>query len=563
LKFDILLPWKNLEATMGPEYTEAWGHTGSYTYLRVVSGTDPTAFEATLLGLVEAECPWLEEYEMTIDLKMQPLADIHLTSHYMQEYEPNGNRDTVEVLFVIAIFIAIMAWVNFINLSTAGAINRAREVGLRKVVGATRGQLAVQFFFEIMVVNIVAVAAALVLIALALPSFNQLTGLSAGHTMLTQDWLWLTLGAMLVAGVFLSGIYPVIVLSSFRPATMLRGRGGNNLFGAALRRALIVFQFAVGLVLVIATLTVYRQVAYMQNQSTGFAMDQTLVVRAPRVRDDDYATKFETYKETLLARADIERISHVTEVPGRQIYWDAGGIMRAGDDINQSKNYQIVGVDYDFAELFEVEFVAGRNFSREYPTDETGLLFNETAAEAIGFESAASAIGQQVDYWGEIFTVIGVLKDYHQQSPREAFEPHIFRFAPHGRGSMGMITIRVNGADVRTTIDGVRAQYDLFFPGNSFDYFFLDDYYQQQYESDQLFGTVTGLFAALALVIIGLGIYGLSLYSVNRATKEIGIRKVLGASTGSIFGLLTREFVVLIIVANVIAIPTAYFALSR
>jgi putative ABC transport system permease protein len=563
LKFDILLPWKNLEAMMGPDYYEAWGHTGSYTYLIAAPGTDPAAFEQRLMPLIESECPWLKEYNMTIGLKMQPLTDIHLNSHFMQEYEVNGNSDSVDFLFIIAFFIIIMAWVNYVNLSTARSLKRAKEVGLRKVVGASRSQLIIQFFFEVTVINLIAVAAAIGLLELSLPLFNQMTGITMDINLLAQAWLWLTIGGMFLVGVFLSGLYPVLAMSGFKPITALKGRMVTKARGINLRQALVVFQFAVGLFLIIATLTVYRQLSFMRGQELGFDMNQTLVVRAPRVRDEKYISKSEAFRETLLKRKDIEKLCHVTEVPGRQVYWDAGGIFKAGEDANQRKNYQIVGTDYDFADVFGLEFVAGRNFSRDFPADSIALILNETAVRSLGFANPDSAVVGQVNYWGEIYPVVGVLKDYHQQSLKEAFEPHIFRLMPNGRGARGMIAMKVNSSDIGTTVEQVKQLYDEFYPGNPFDYFFLDEYYNQQYQADELFGKVYSLFSFLAIFVTALGIYGLSAYSITQMTREIGIRKVLGASITSIVKMLTREFVLLAVIANAIAWPIAWYAMSR
>ncbi|MFZ5979397.1 MAG: ABC transporter permease, partial [Candidatus Zixiibacteriota bacterium] len=563
IKFDFLLPWENLAKMMGPEYTEAWGHTGAYTYLKVQPGTDPRAFEKKLLTLVAAECPWLAEYHMTIDLVMQPLTDIHLASHFMQEFEANGDRDAVNLLLLVAVFIMIMAWINYINLSTAFSLNRAKEVGLRKVIGASRRQLTVQFFLEVAVINLFSILAAVWFISLLLPLFGDLTGVPPEYSIWSQSWFLVALAVIFAGGVLFSGLYPVMILSSFRPASVLKGKLWNSARGVKLRRALVISQFTVGVVLIIATMTVYRQISFMRSQEPGFRMDHTLVVKAPRVRDENYGPKFETFRENLLRRPDINRISHVTEVPGRQIYWDAGGIHKAGTDIDQSKNYQIVGVDYDFADVFELKFAAGRNFSKEFPADKTALILNETAVSYMGFVSPDSAIGQKVDYWGEIYPIIGVLKNYHQQSLKEEFEPHIFRFEPYGRGSMGMIAFTLKASDVRETVAAVKQQYDEFFPDNPFNYFFLDDYFNQQYRADELFGKVYSMFALLAVVITALGVYGLSSYSITRHTKEIGIRKVLGASVANIVRLLTREYIVLIVIANLIAWPIAWVTMNR
>jgi len=316
------------------------------------------------------------------------------------------------------------------------------------------------------------------------------------------------------------------------------------------------------LILIVSTVTIYYQLSFMRNQNLGFAIDQTLVIKAPRVRDDLYNTKFESFKETLLERADVSKISHVTEVPGRQIYWDNGGIMKAGEDPSTGKNYQIVGVDYDFADFFELNFAAGRSFSREFPSDKEGLVFNETAVKWMGLENPQSAIGQKVDYWGNIYTIIGVVKDYHQQSLKEAFEPHIFRFMPYGRGVRGMIAIKVNGKDSQETVQAAKQKYDEFFPVNPFDYFFLDDYYNQQYKADELFGKVFSLFSILAILITALGIFGLSMFNASQRVKEIGVRKVLGASEFGILLLLTRNFLKLLIISFLIVTPILFYGLN-
>ncbi len=563
LKFDILLPWENLVSLYGPEYTEAWGHTGSYTYLIVKPGTDPKEFEGKLKKLAEAECPWLKEYKMTIDLKMQPLSDIHLNSHFMQEYEVNGRRDTVNFLFIIALFIMVMAWVNYVNLSTARSLDRAKEVGLRKVVGASRRQLMSQFFFETILLNLAALIVATGLVEFFLPLFSVVTGIPTDYGFMIHSWFWIAVSIMFLAGILFSGLYPVIVLSSFRPAVVLKGKLRNSASGINLRKALVVFQFVVALGLIAGTITMSEQLSFMKNQDLGFNIEQTLVVQAPRVRDDAYGEKFKLFKETILANPNILKACHVTEVPGRQIYWDAGGIHKAGEDISKGKNYQIVGIDYDFVNVFDIKLAAGRNFSREFSTDSKSLLLNETAVKWMGFNNSQEAIGQKVDYWEEIFTIVGVVKDYHQQSPKAAFEPHLYRLLPTGRGVRGQFAIKLNSSNLSQTIKLIHQRYDEFFPGNPFNYFFLDEYFNQQYQSDFLLGKVFSLFAGLALFITALGIFGLSAFNATQRTKEIGIRKAVGASVLQVFQLLVKELFVLLLISFAIALPILIIGLNK
>ena len=293
----------------------------------------------------------------------------------------------------------------------------------------------------------------------------------------------------------------------------------------------------------------------MRNQELGFDKNQILVFKSPRVRGDLFKRKFQSFKESLLGSPDISKICHVTEVPGRQIYWDAGAIQKAGEDLSKGKNYQIMGIDYDFADLFDIKVIEGRNFSKEFPSDNEALILNETAVKWMEFENAKSAVGQRVDYWGDIFTIVGVFKDYHQQSPKESFEPTIFRFLPQGRDIRGLFAVKVNNHNVPETIQHVNKQYAEMFPGNPFEYFFLDEYFDQQYKADELFGRVFGLFSILAIFVTALGIYGLSSFNAEQRTKEIGIRKILGANISSILILLNKDILILLLFSFLISLP--------
>jgi putative ABC transport system permease protein len=254
---------------------------------------------------------------------------------------------------------------------------------------------------------------------------------------------------------------------------------------------------------------------------------------------------------------------HVTEVPGRQIYWDAGAIQRAGEDISHGKNYQIMGIDYDFMDMFDLTMLKGRNFSKEFSTDDKNLILNETAVKWMGFQESENPVGQQVQYWDKLYTIVGVIKDYHQQSLKEAFEPTLFRFLPTGRGNRGQFAIKINTRNTQETVRMVEDYYVQFFPGNPYNFFFLDDYYNQQYHADELFGRVIGLFSLLAIIVTSLGILGLSAYSASQRTKEIGIRKVLGANESSIVYLLTKNFFVLLLFAFIITLPLVFWGVNQ
>ena len=308
LKFDILLSYQNLLSIYPPEVRQSWGYTGYFTYLRLRPDADPAAFEKKMVSLVKTHAHELMSYyKVLIELKMQPLTDIHLTSHFMQEYEVNGNLTSVNVLLIVAVFIILMAWINYINLSTSRSLKRAREVGLRKAVGASRIQLIAQFLFETLLIYGLALLLAFVLINVFFPFFSRLTGTPTGDILWKTSWFWLTLLVLFLAGIFLSGLYPVIALSAFKPAVVLRGNLGSKPKGMNLRKALVVFQFVIALVLITATFSVYRQIIYMKSQDLGFDMVQIMVVNAPRIRDESFKESIISFKEELLVRGQADQ----------------------------------------------------------------------------------------------------------------------------------------------------------------------------------------------------------------------------------------------------------------
>ncbi len=398
---------------------------------------------------------------------------------------------------------------------------------------------------------------------MALPAFSKLAGLPEALSLWNQPWFWISVTVLFLLGVVLSGSYPVAAISGFEPIKVFRGRWGSAQKGVGFRKVLVVFQFAIAMVLLTGALTVYRQLLHMKTSDLGFDREQILVVKSPRVRDDTFVTKFSAFKEVMLARPDIQKISAVTEVPGRQIFWDAGAILRAGEDQGKAKNYMIVGIDCDFVDVFRLKLLHGRNFSREFTTDAMALILNETAVRWMGFDSSEEAVGQQVDYWGEIYTIIGVLSDYHQQSPKSAFDPQIYRLFPYGRSGRGQYALKLDTSYVKKTLDYIGRQYQIFFPDNPFEYYFLDDYYDQQYRADELFGRVIGIFALLAIFVTGLGIFGMSSFLSLQRTREIGIRKVLGATIPSILKHLAHDFVVLLLLAIAFAWPLVYWGIRH
>ena len=556
IDIDIMLSWPDLVTHYGADIEGSWGDTGFYTYFILNPSATPGDFEEKLKSLVESDFgEVLRHYRLTLDLKVQPLTDIHLKSAYMQEINVNGNYDTIIFLSIIAFFILIIAWVNFINITTARSLTRAMEVGLSKATGAGRKQLFAQFFTETILINSAALVVSMVFIVVALPSFSNFTGIPHDYVIWRQGWFWITVFLLFICSILLSGTYPVFVLTSFSTSEVLRGRYIHSKGGIFIRKALVIFQLVLAISLITCTILVFRQVVFLGNQDKGITISDILAVRAPRVRDAAFGSKLMTFREELMQNHTITKFSVGTEVPGRQILWDAGGIFRVGSD--QSKNYQIIGIDYDYLPLLEAEIIAGRNFDRTY-SDSSSLILNEMAVRWMGFATLMEAVNQKVNYWDKIYTIVGVVKDYHQQSPKEAFEPHILRFMPQGRDVRGVFMMKYLPGAENQAIELATKKFNEFFPDNPFDYFFLDDYYEQQYRDEKLLGSVFGIFALLAIIITCMGIFGLTSFLILQKTKEISMRRVVGSNVFSIIVLFSKEFISITVVSFIIAVPVCY-----
>ena len=562
LKFDILLSWATLVQREGPNVNTQWDWDGFFNYILVRPGTDPAVLEKKIAGVVQAK--WGEEMKSSHDgmvVHLQALPDIHLTSHYMREAEANGDGKTVYFLLIIAGFIIIIAWINYINLATARSIERAKEVGVRKVLGSLRRQLIRQFLLESMLINGLAVLLAFVIILTCIPFFHLLTGKELHFSLLSDPVFWFILTGLFLIGSFLSGLYPAFVLSSFRPIVVLKGKLAKTGHGALLRQSLVVLQFAASVVLIAGTFAVYRQLHFMQDQDLGVRISQTLVVNGPRVLDSTYDNRLTSFKTEALRLPGVKQVTVSTEVPGSKVNWNAGGIRRISDDITKSNQYRIIGIDHDFIDAYGLKIIKGRNF---YPgqVDSQSVLFNEAAIKEIGFSKPEAALNQRIDFWGKQYTIVGVVANHHQESLQQDYDAHIFRYIPDAN-SYYSLKLTGDPATWPGVIAALQKEWKQFFPGNPFDYFFLDEHFAKQYEADQQFGQTFGIFAGLAIFVSCLGLLGLAAFVVNQRTKEIGIRKIVGANLSNILVLLTKDFIRPVLISFVIAIPVAWYVLQK
>ncbi len=562
MKFDALISFSTFESFFKDlNDLNRWDWDGYMTYILLNKNTDPKVFEAKLPAFVDKQYgEELKRYNSNMVFHLQPVHSIHLDSNYMFEFQPNGNRNTVRYLSIIAALIIFIAWINYVNLSTARSIERAREVGIRKVMGGLRSELIRQFMMESLLMNVITVILALGLTALLTPSFSRLSGRELHYFLFHQPLFWVGLLVMIIIGALLSGLYPAFVLSSHKPIAVLKGKIKNSFQGIMLRKGLVTLQFVVSIALITGTFVVYHQVHFLQNQSLGVNIDKTLVLRSPGIVDSTYRQKYGVFKDRLLKYAEVTSVSASTEVPGSQPQWNAGGIRRLSQPIDEANQYRVIMMDEDFIPAYGLKMVTGRPFSAEIPHEEGNVLMNEAASKLMGFEKPEDAINDQIYFWGDTFRIVGVVKNYGQESLKKAFDPTVYRYN-HAPG--GYYSIKFNTANVKSSMTKFENDWKALFPGNPFEYFFLDDHYYAQYKADQQFGTVFGLFSSLAIFIACLGLIGLSSLSVTQRTKEIGIRKVLGAGVLNIISLMGREYFILLGIAMVMAIPVALWTLNR
>ena len=541
----------------------SFGWYDFYTYLQLRPGTDVKKFESKLPAYCDRymnNSEWAKANNIHTEIYLMPLPDIHLYSNLNQEAETNGNGQSVSFLFMIAFFIIGIAWVNYINLATARSMERAKEVGMRKVLGALRKNLIGQFLVESLLLNLVAFMLAMLLVFFLTPWFNNLTGQSIHQQFSLPIIYWLGFAAMFLAGSLLSGIYPAFVLSGFRPINVLKGVFKNQQGGVALRKGLIIGQFATSVILIAGTIIVFQQVDFMRRQKLGADISQTIVMDgANSLTDSLYQSSFQPFKNDLLKIQGVKNVAASSSVMGKEIYWTNRN-RRLGAASSGGVTLYNVGVDYDFIPSFGIEIKNGRNFSKEYPTDERGVLLNENAVKLLGFTDNDKAVNEMMISSGDTVKVLGIVANYHHEGLQKEIEPVLFRLQPNSRDAY---SVKISTGNVQSTIGGIEKLWNKYFPADPFNYYFLDELFDQQYKADKQFGSVFGLFAFLAILIACFGLLGLSAFNVLQRTKEIGIRKVLGASVQNVLFILSKDFLKPVFISFVVAIPLTWFIMHN
>jgi len=560
LPFDILVSHATLEVTWGERASHSWGEALFYTYILVAPGTSSEALRNKLTpALIEKYSGW--KPPVTLDFIIQPLQDIYLYSDLVQEARVNGSGKQVNFLWIIAVFIVLLAWINYINLSTARTIERAKEIGIRKVVGANRLQLFQQFIFESLVLNLLSIILAFAIVQGSLPYLNSFIGKSIPIS--DNPFLLLALLLFFMAGSVFSAIVPSLILSSLKAVRVLKGKLTSSFNGVFLRRSFVVFQFAISISLLGGTFIVFLQLNYMRDTDLGADISQTIVLQSPDVIDSTFKSKVDFFKNALVTNEGIEFVVSSSSIPGKPDNIIQGGLRKHDKSDDKGVNHYNFGVDRNFIDAYKIKIVAGRNFSST--ADDQSVLINKTAARILGYDKPEEAIGQKIStYWTPEKTIVGIVEDFHQQSLRSAYDPIVFSLDDSGWGYYSIkLNLSARGKSLGNVISLINEKWSATFPGNPFDYFFLDDYFNEQYKDDVRFGKVLNVFSCLTLFIACLGILGLSIFNAAQRTKEIGVRKVLGASISNILRLLSAEYGKMIFIALLIALPLTYYYVDK
>ncbi len=561
VKFDMLISYKTL-ITQNKQAEYYWGWNAFNTYVLLAPGTNPKKLEAKFPAMIEKYKDYGPSYKRVYIL--QPLKDIHLYSHLRFEPEVNGSAETVKFLSIIALFVLLLAWVNYINLSASRSLIRAKEVGIRKVLGSNRLSLIKQFLTESFILNMAALIIALMIDELVLPYFNNLTGKPLSIELLKQNWI--PLAGMFAACTFLSGIYPALVISSFSPLTVFKVKTGRISNGRIdLRKGLVIFQFAVSILLIASTVIVYQQLSFMQNKDLGINIDRILVLKAPLGKESSFSSST-NFKNALSAVPGIKIVCASASIPGKGYSNASSGVRKFGSRPEDGSQGLFIDADENYFKLYKVPLVAGRYFTEESRFN-LEIILNEKAVKFYGFKNPEDAINKKLvfdGFDGQSIKIVGVTKDYHQESLKNPVLPVIFN--PINARDLNLVkyfSVKINGKNIKQIIAKVKNKWDEIYPDQPFEYNFLDDVFNSQYKSDRQFGEVFGLFSFLAIVISCLGLFGLASFTNLQRTKEIGIRKVVGASMYNILFMLIKDFTKWVLVANLIAWPVAYFLMNK
>ena len=554
-RFNYIISMATFQGTQR-NFLDRWLNITGWSYLLLDKGVDIDALQTKFEGIVESHTGQrAREVGIKFDFFLQKLTDIHLRSHLQGEIEPTNNIAYVYTFSAVAVFILIIACINFMNLSTARSTMRAKDVGIRKVLGAHKKNIILQFLSESVLISSGGLLLAIGIVLLVLPLFNTLTGKQMEFTDLFDRVILVGIFCLNIFTGVLAGSYPAFVLSSFQPVSVLSGKFSLATKNSVLRKVLVVLQFSISIILIICTIIVVNQVNYMKNKHLGFDKEQVLVIT---MRTSNRPERFESLKNEMLMNPNIIRASFSSGVPGRT--GELRLFLPEGNNATDTHVMNLVRVDHEYLSTYKMEISQGRDFSLDFTTDSTSaFIINETAAKKLGW--AESAVDKEFEFLKvRKGNIIGVIKDYHFKSVSEVIEPVVFMVS--NRAGF-LLSLKLNTDNISETIDYIKEKWSDFEPGRPLNYYFVDEDFSSRYNAEEKVGNITGIFAILGILIAALGLFGLASFMVDRRVKEIGIRKVLGASVTRLLILISNEFAILIIISNIIAWPIAYLVMTK
>lgn len=569
LSFDLLASYSSLYSGGNAGWKQAdydFKDSDFWHYIQLKHGTNYKALDAKLPAFSQRHFQGNKISGSIEKFYLQPLSKAHLYSDFEYEIGNTASATVVWGLLIIAVLIIVLAWINYVNLSTAKSMERAKEVGIRKVAGASKQQLINQFLAESLIINLIGLSIAFLIVFLIQHGFDNLVQHQLSLSYLFKKGLsgyniCVSFIILIIAGIFISGFYPAFVLSSFKPIVVLKGKFISSAKGIFLRKILVVGQFAITITLIIGSLVVYKQMRFVSRQNLGMNLSQILVIKPPVLTewDSTFISKENSFKNELKQLPNIQGASVIGRIAGDEMA-RTFDVRRTDVKTDDKLSMRNTSIDANFISVFNITLLAGRNFvNTDFNSDWNKLhniILNEYAVKQLGFNSDKEAIGKPIKFFDRNWDIIGVINDFHQKSLHYPVEPVIFL---PGYGTNNPICIKTKTKDLPATINAIKAKYASFFPGNYFDYYFLDDHFNSLYADDRLFAKVFAIFSGFAIFIACIGLLGLSLFATAQRTKEIGIRKVLGASVSNIILLLSKDFLKLVVVAFVIASPVAWF----
>jgi putative ABC transport system permease protein len=551
LQFDILFSMHNLlQIDYYKDVEAAWSAMNFVTYVELAPNTDPESLDAKTKQFMDKHTG---TDPLGVKLSYQPLRDINLSPDLNNA---NGHLNTLYFFLLISIFILCIAWINYINLSTARATERAREVGVKKAMGVLKSQLVAQFLFESLLVNFISVMLAFGLAILLLPALSNIVDKDITFDF-SQPMLWIILFGLFSFGAIISGAYPAFVLSSFKTSEVIKGTASAGQ-GLLLRKALVIFQFTASLLLITGTFIIYRQMDFMLKRDKGLNMDQMLIVNGPQIiGEQGNNQRMITFKNELLKIPSIKSVTSSGAIPGGGFSFTAGMVKEGkGNEKDIRETVNVVWVDTDFIQTYGMQIISGKAWNQGSTTDMNSVFLNEAALDRFGLGTADQALNEKVIIGdGTPLPIQGVIKNFHWNSLKSEYVPILFR--PQ-EANYNLFSIQLN-SNVHESVEQVERIYKAHFPGNPFSYYFLDDFFTRQYQEEIQFSSIFSMFSILAIIIACLGLSGLASFTTAQRAKEISIRKVLGATVSSIMSLLSAQFLKLLFISGVLSLPIIWY----